>query len=633
MKNICRGACSVFIFLLFPVLLLAGPVDVETARERAASWFASYSSTRAVETEQLRLEDISPSAYLFSNGSRFALIASDDGLPTILGYGMKTEGEIPPALKAYLAAGKYPHFVNKQKYEPVAPLLTFVRHQSAPYNNYCPLYKNSSGVVTQYHCLVGCVATALEEVVSSYRRTVVLQDTLHGWETSRYVIEDVLPGTSVDCRLIRDNYDVDDYTPEEEDAVARLSYYCGVAAHMRWGIDASGANVRNLVEPMQRAFGYPYVKFVDSYQYAPADWLTIMRNELYGGRPVLYAGFNMWMGGHAFVVDGLDEDGLFHVNWGMEGCYDGFFRLDVLNYCEPPLHETPEGRQAAFFCNHQALLLCPDEVEQSFPDTLARTGREVVIDSITVDRAPETGKHTPLTVYFRNTTDEPLTTPYEFFTNLPTDTALFKQADYVALTGLILAPHERRSMRIHAAFTEPGERTLSVSPDGEIVVYEMPVQVAEGVAPKLTFHMPEVTYPSKDRAFVTLRVENADGGGFCGQEVLYEIREGDADSKIDPVRHSHHLYIEPGEVLTDTISLRHLTPGKMYTLRIRSPWAVRATKTFTMPLPSGITPLQGESAKSLVRWYLLDGRAIEYPKETGVYIRREGNETTKIYIK
>ena len=82
---------------------------------------------------------------------------------------------------------------------------------------------------------------------------VVLQDTLHGWDSKKHTaVADVLPGTSVDCRLIRNNYDTDDYTPEEADAVARLSYYCGMAAKMNWGENESGANIKNLVAPLKR---------------------------------------------------------------------------------------------------------------------------------------------------------------------------------------------------------------------------------------------------------------------------------------------------------------------------------------------------------------------------------------------
>ena len=56
-------------------------------------------------------------------------------------------------------------------------------------------------------CVVGCVATALEEVISFHRPLVTLQDSLAGWTTAHYTIPTVYAGASVDTRLIRDNYD------------------------------------------------------------------------------------------------------------------------------------------------------------------------------------------------------------------------------------------------------------------------------------------------------------------------------------------------------------------------------------------------------------------------------------------
>ena len=100
---------------------------------------------------------------------------------------------------------------------------------------------------------------------------------------------------------------------------------------------------------MKRAFGFGYVHYADSYKYRPDDWLSMMRNELRQGRPVFYTGNAMPLNGHAFVVDGLDEDGLFHVNWGTNGDFDGFFRLDILYANEPSYDTTPEGAQAGFF--------------------------------------------------------------------------------------------------------------------------------------------------------------------------------------------------------------------------------------------------------------------------------------------
>ena len=632
MKPLHRFWSLLLLLTCWTLLLPAAPVDVATARSKAAQLLRQREG-RSLQADALQLDYASPNGYLFSTATDFVLMAADDALPEVLGYGSRGTGTMPLALSSYLQTPKSVHGLQQQSFRPVPPLLTTVRHQNVPYNGHCPLYKDPNGVVTPYHCLVGCVATALEQVVTYYRREVVLLDTLHGWETPDYVIDDVLPGTRVDCRRIRNNYDTDPYTDAELDAVSRLSYYCGVAAHMRWGLNSSGANVHRLVKPMKRAFGYRYVKFVDSYEYAPADWVRLMDGELQAGRPVLYAAFNMWLGGHAFVVDGVDAHGYFHVNWGDRGAYDGYFRLDVLNMSEPLYDPTPEGSEAGFFCNHQALLLCPDAVDTALPDTLARTGGEIAIDSIVVDRAAETGKHTPMRVYFRNTTDRPLTTPFEYFTNLPTDTAVFDQADYVALSGHTLAPYEQRLLRLHADFHETGQRIFRVSPDGDTVIFELPLEVREGEAPQLTFHQPEVSFPEPGRARMTLRVSNADGAGYAGQELIYEVGPGAPQTLKDGVRHSRHLYVDPGTTVTDTVSFCHLQPGQTYALLIRSPWNVQQQTTFVVPDATGIVPPSLPQQRQTVRWYLPDGRAIDRPLAAGIYLRRVGRKTEKVYIK
>ena len=616
------------------IAAIAGPIDKNEALKIAKD-FLYKKTSRTTESVNLALSFSNSNTYLFESETDFALVAADDALPQILGYGEKNGNVPPPALKEYLNAAKYgTTFAQEQTFTPVKALLPFVRHQNAPYNNECPFYITSKGEVTKYRCVVGCVATALEEIISYYRRDVVLQDTLHGWESKKHTnIEDVLPGTTVNCRLIRNNYDSDDYTTEEADAVARLSYYCGVAAKMNWGIEESGASIQNVIAPLKRAFGYGYVQYVDSYKYSPSDWLKMIREEIYAKRPILYTAFLMRMGGHAFVVDGLDEKGLFHVNWGYGGSYDGYFRLDVLNYCEPPAHETPDGKEAGFFTNHQALFLHPDAVEHQLPDTLARTGYEIAIDSVTLELAAETQKETPLSVYIRNTTAQYLTTPFEFFTNNPKDTAILEQGDFVALGASILAPYETRKIKIHANFEQAGERILRISPDDKAILYERPISISKGKAAQLTFEEPQLSFPTTNEVFITQTVFNADTAGRCGQEILYELGPGDASTMKDGIRHSRHLYIQPGEIFNDTIRYHSLVPGQTYTLLVRSPWKVKTQKTFVMPDLSGITSPSVPPIPAIIEWYTLDGRRVHSPQQTGVYLRKEGNQIQKIYIK
>ena len=267
----------------------------QRARQAAREFFAKKEAVRlsqaAVCPDEMEFRQRGRLYELVGNRS-FVWLSGREDAPLVVGYGMaKQDAPLPPALAALRSAAERGTCLeeNAPRYtsETVAPLLTTVRHQSAPYNNACPYYIDDKGVTSQTRCIVGCVATALEQIITYYRRPVTLRDTLHGWETEHYVIPDVLPGTAVDTRLILDNYDLaPDASPEAIDAVALLSYYCGVAAKMQWGLSSSGAHSRDLAEPMRRAFGYGYVHHIDSYEYDADTWWRIISGEIEAGRPV-----------------------------------------------------------------------------------------------------------------------------------------------------------------------------------------------------------------------------------------------------------------------------------------------------------------------------------------------------------
>lgn len=633
-----------FLLVLCCSVAHAAPVDSLDAVRVAKAFLAGQSATKrvgALSSVQLTLQKKNAAAYLFSSlDGRFVLTAADDALPSVLGYGMGAGEEIPSGLQQLMLQYEQ-NFARKdsrlaerslRNTEPVAPLLSAVRHQKAPFNGACPYYLHSNGTLSEERCVVGCVATALEEIISYYRRTVVLLDTLHGWSTKRYDIPDVLPGTTVDTRLILDCYDEGAYTEAEADAVARLSYYCGVAAKMNWGLGESGASIYRLEEPLKRAFGYGYVHYLDSYQYTPSDWWQLMAREVRAGRPVLYAGYLMQMGGHAFVVDGLDADGYFHLNWGYSGHYDGYFLLDVLNAFEPKTDTTEEGLTNGFFCNHQALLLHPDAQTDLLPDTLSRDGSEVVVDSVRFLQQPEAGKFTAMLLHLRNTSLQPLTTPFELFTNAPSDTAVFQQADYVALTGYTMQPGEQRTVKVHVKFNKAGERLFGVSPDDVRVLFQTPVSVAEEKAVQPAYGAPRLSFPEANTLLVELPIDNRASVGRLGHYLTYELLEGAYDAAKEGTRHAHYLYTPAGEEAVDTVSFKDLKPGATYTLLVRQPWTIRQQLTFTLPAPSAIEPIVAEPQQS-AQWFTPDGRRIAAPSQKGLYLRRAGNRTEKIFMR
>lgn len=624
-------------------------LDKETLSARAEDWLQNHAA--ALPVRKVRGASLSPCIDLYPlfgcyrKQGRYVLLSRGISAGQVVGYGvLDADGRLPEALQALVESDapelrqrvSKPYPPAGAEWHPVEPLLTSVRHQSYPYNVFCPHYKHSDGTVEEKPCVVGCVATAMEQVLSYYGCTYTLTDTLKGWTTERYTIPDVLPGASVDAGLILDNYDTEPYTEAEMDAVARLSYYLGVAVQMKWGVGSSAANSLRLVEPLQRAFGLPYVHYLDSYMYHPTDYWNFLASELMHHRPVYYAGSAEGTNGHAFVLDGLDENGMFHVNWGEATDYLGYFRLDVLDCLQPRPDRLESPVTTGFFCNQEAIAVCPFKVDDAaVPDTLTRTGREIQVERIDFLDAPATACTTRMRVALHNTSDLPLTTPFAFLDNHPADTALLSQARWIAFTGRTLQPGERDTVYVPVDFAHAGQRLLSVTADGEQILYSMPLQVAEGSPVTIGYDAPTLRIEDGNTAVVTQRFNNPSATSRASVNVYLDLRDDQTTERTVP---RHCLYLQPQKDTTVTWRMRDLTPGHSYTAYLLRSWAGYDTLRFTIPEVSAIqTPdISGEEEERMPeQWYSLDGRRLPARAvlAPGVYIRKRGQKAEAVIRK
>ena len=203
----------------------------------------------------------------------------------------------------------------------VEPLLTCTWSQGAPYNDLCPLYKGK-------RCATGCIATAMAQVMYYWHYPSELPD-LGDYITRNYhIYVPELPGTTLAWEDMCDGYSMP-YTPAQGMAVATLMRYCGQASSMDYTPEGSGSGGWNQMSGLL-LFGYD--QGVEQYHrddYEAADWLALMLDDLTQDRPILYTGLDIDTG-HAYVVDGYDGS-LFHINWGWEGYYDGYFALDAFD--------------------------------------------------------------------------------------------------------------------------------------------------------------------------------------------------------------------------------------------------------------------------------------------------------------
>ena len=288
----------------------------------------------------------------------FAMIAADDRLPAVLAVGNgQTSGtaQANPGFEWFCNSiedvsriltrsdqtftttlpdpDKYPVKVDA--------LITSQWGQDAPYSYWCPT--GYGEICDDYtpdvvHCCVGCVATALAQLTRYYRFPA------HASGTANFMIGDQDASTSFDATFdwdnMLDNYPEGQYTETQGRAVALLSYVCGLVSWMNYGTNASGSSNVAALAGAQNYFGYSKdAEIVVRSDYSEPEWMDMVYNELSHRRPLYYQGvyvnFDPTAGfiaaGHSFLIDGYNEQGLVHVNWGWYGNYDGYFDIALLD--------------------------------------------------------------------------------------------------------------------------------------------------------------------------------------------------------------------------------------------------------------------------------------------------------------
>ncbi len=531
--------------------------------------------------------------------------------------------DMPPTLRELLWAYQtQQRYADRMQGAAVEPLLSTVRDQYEPFNNSCPYYRYNDGTLSPSPCISGCVATCIEQVLTYWRYPEALIDTLYGWETEHYAVDDILPGTQIDWANVLDDYS-NGYTEQQAKAVADLTYWCGVAAHMSWTPSSSGANLHTAFEPLWRAFDYKTVVFIQRRLYSNETWNRLLRNELENGRPICYTGHNMALSGHAFNIDGVDEEGYYHLNWGYGGDYDGYYDLDFLNPFEQRTDDTELGQQEGFFCNQTALFIHPEDFVIDIFDTVSvqKALYGVRIDTVTFRRQPDTQGYTVCDVELTNTTGDTLYFTFEALTYEEGDTAIFPSADYVALTSVSIAPGERKTWPVYCQFLVSGERMFALTSDEETLLYEMPLSIEAGVAPKLVFSSVShelIRYGDELTATLSLDVTNNASGGYAGNLVTYCLfPEG---SSVDQ-RHWDVLSLPGGSTERLSTTFRQLTDGTVYTLYVRCPWTIQQEYTFTASLDEATDRVEQLTADGGEDpWYDLLGRRVRRPVR-GLYVK------------
>lgn len=288
-----------------------------------------------------------PTFYVITpeSGAGFVIVAGDDRVTPILAYStsypMAESDMLPPNFEAWLryvdgavCCARSNNIVAddatvrlwSEGYTPVnATLLKTARwSQYQPYNKYCPL---DDGALS----LTGCTQTAMAIIMHYNRWPERATGTTEPFTTAT-------KGISVPSRDLNHAYDWDnmlydyvegDYVEVEGEAVAVLMADLGHSFQADYS--AVGTAALTNARAMYENYGYsPSCYFAMRDYYTSDGWNELMRSEIESGRPVFYSAYTVNEEGHAFVLDGFDDNDYFHVNWGWGGMSDGFFKLSDL---------------------------------------------------------------------------------------------------------------------------------------------------------------------------------------------------------------------------------------------------------------------------------------------------------------
>ena len=199
----------------------------------------------------------------------------------------------------------------------VSPLLSTTWGQGCNYNAMCPV--DVAGPCGRV--VVGCVAVAMGQIMK-----------LHNWPVSGIGSHSYNHPTygilSADFGLSNYNWS-NMLNSSGNESAAELLYHCGVAVEMDYGPNQSGAFVFDAADAFKEYFRYADEIQVWLKEWLPEEsWEDKLKENLDVGLPILYAGSGS--GGHAWVLDGYQNTNHFHMNWGWNGNFNGYFYLSDL---------------------------------------------------------------------------------------------------------------------------------------------------------------------------------------------------------------------------------------------------------------------------------------------------------------
>ena len=335
------------VMTLFSLYMIANPISPTQALSKARLMAGKRLAGKPTDIKiayQTKRASGEPCLYVVNmgHGGGFVVLSGDDSTDEVIGYsdnGDFDAEQMPDNMRAWLdqwttdidatlsadvQLASRPLKAKAQNIHPtdvIEPLITTQWGQGAPFNKYCPTI---NGVQSP----TGCTATAMAQLLYFHRHPTGNTTTIPAYVTT--TAKQSIPQlsvTSFNWDLITP--EVTETTPEEvTDEIAKLMVYCGHSVNMDYKENTSSSYVFDVPESLTKYFGYANtMHYVLRESYDIEGWDNLLVNELKNNRPVIYSANTNINAGHAFICDGYDGKGFFHINWGWLGAGDGYYLL------------------------------------------------------------------------------------------------------------------------------------------------------------------------------------------------------------------------------------------------------------------------------------------------------------------
>ena len=367
-RNHAVAVLSVIAGMLVAVSLTAHGKDINPQKAaQIAKRYVTLSHNNSAKAQTRGINRTTEAPYYIFNDARgrgFVIVSGDDEMGEVLAYSTDMTLDTlnaNPCVKLLLEGYRQTFEVLKegkvivqgstragQYSKVVSPLLKSKWGQSHPFN-----------AKTGYP-YSGCVATAVAQMMYYY------QWPAQGRGKNEYNV--TYYNTKKSADFSQSHYDwanmLPDYrypvhaTSAQEDAVALLMSDVGIASFMQYTPNASGTQGLFAYQALQKNFDYTAAYITRAVE-GPSRFAEILRQELLNGCPVYLEGRPTGSAsGHAWVADGFDKNGLFHMNFGWEGQSDAYYSLTALNLSQTG--NEFQGKPLAFNRAITAILAHPN---------------------------------------------------------------------------------------------------------------------------------------------------------------------------------------------------------------------------------------------------------------------------------